>query len=168
MALTQAQLTALKAAILADQELSACPMTPDGADAIAQALKQTAAPDFWVWRTDVTRAEVYHSTSPEGTTWNWTTYKAQSVPEQGAWVQMFMGDAADFGLPNLRAGVSAIFTGSAQQNAQRDHVLSVAKRKANRAEKIFATGVGSLAAPATMVIEGELTYQTIQQARALP
>lgn len=40
-----------------------------------------------IWRNNVTRAEIYHSTSDATlaggtpTTWNWTTYKNQSVPE---------------------------------------------------------------------------------------
>ena len=55
-----------------------------------------------IWRNNVTRAEIYPRASDatlaggSATTWNWTTYKQQSVTEQGAWTQMFMGESADF------------------------------------------------------------------------
>lgn len=155
--LTPAQKVTLKAHILANQDIA--PLYNDGnLSGLADALNAKAAPDFWVWRTNVTRAELYHGTSPDGSTWNWNTYKAQSVTEQGAWVQMFMGDQANFALPNLRAGVAAIFTGSAQQNAQRDHCLSMGRRLASRIEKLLATGTGSAVSPATMTFEGVLFY----------
>lgn len=163
--LTPAQLQTLKAAILADNALNSQPNTGDGNSAIAAALNLTASPSYWVWRTNVTRADLYHGTSPDGTTWNWTTYKGQSVTEQNAWTQMFMGDTANFALANLRAGVAAIFTGSAPQNAQRDHCLSVGRRLATRGEQVLATGTGSPASPAVMGFEGSLTYQDVEMAR---
>lgn len=116
-----------------------------------------AVPDFWVWRTAVSRAEIYNDVSPDATTWSWTTYRNQSATEQNAWVQMFMGDQANFAKENLRTGIGAIFTGSAQANAQRDHCLSAGRRKATRLEKLFATGTGSTASPAVMGVEGDLT-----------
>jgi len=173
MILTPQQLSALKADILADGALASIPLGSDGDQTIADAYNLTVAPDFWVWRTDVTRAQIYHSTSPDATTWNWTTYKQQSVTEQGAWVQMFMGDIADFSLPNLRAGVAAIFTGSVPQNAQRDHILSMGRRKARRIEKLFAVASvggsgnpGIATNPATMVVQGLLDGPTVGQARS--
>src|SRR5687767_15112605 len=134
MALTTAQLQALKALIVSDPVLNAQPMNSDGADFIAKELAKPATPDFWVWLTNVSRADLYHKPSPAGSSWNWNTYKAQSVTEQNAWVQMFMGDFADFSLANLRSGVAAIFQGSQAQNDQRDHCLAVGRRAANRAE----------------------------------
>ncbi len=168
MPLTNSQLAVLKADILLDPSLSSKPMTSAGAQEIADAYNLAANPAWYVWRTNVTRSDVYHQTSAEGTTWNWTTYKNQGATEQNAWVQMFMGDQANFALPNLRAGVAAIFTGNAAANAQRDHVLSAAKRPATRAEKLFASGAGTLLSPATMAFEGVLTTDDVQQARELP
>jgi hypothetical protein len=162
--LTAQQLQTLEADILADPAFAAIPHNTDGAFAIAAAYSLPASPDFWVWRTNVTRADIYHSTSPDGTTWNWTTYKNQSVTEQNAWVQMFMGDIANFSLVNLRAGVAAIFTGTAPQTAQRDHCLSVGRRKASRIEKLLSSGTGSAVSPATMGFEGALSYPDVQEA----
>lgn len=120
-----------------------------------------------VWRTDVARADIYHQTSVAAlaggtpTTWNWTTYKSQNVSEQNAWVQMFMGDLADFSLANLRAGVDAIFSGSGAPAAQRAHVAAIAKRYATRAEALYTTGDGSVATPATLGPQGALTPSDI-------
>lgn len=165
--LSKTQLTTLRACINAVPAWAALPNDSTNAVTIAAGLNQTAAPAWIVWRTNVTRGEIYHLTSAEGTTWNWTTYKNQGVSEQGAWEQMFMNDEANFALPNLRAGVAAIFTGSAQANAQRDHVLAVAKRSATSGEKCLSTGTGSTASPATMTFEGALTYPDVQAARSL-
>ena len=161
--MSTAQLQTLKAAIDGDPTLSAQPMNSDGAFEIARALNLTATPDFWVWRTEVPRSAIYNETSGDATTWSWTIYKAQAVAEQNAWVQMFMGDRADFSKPNLRAGVTAIFGGA---NANTLHALAIARRKATRAEKILATGTGSTGSPAVMSFEGSLTYPEVEAARA--
>ncbi len=158
--MTPAQLATLKTHILADQVLAAMTSGP-GTDygAIAAALNLNAAPNFYVWRTDVARAQVYNDTSVENTTWDWTVYKNQSVPEQNAWVQMFMGDQANFSQDNLRAGVAKIF-GAA--NAQTAHVLAIGKRLAKRAEKVLATGTGSVGTPAKLSsFEGEVSIADI-------
>lgn len=155
--MTPEQKATLKTHILANQDTAT--LYADGnLDGLANLLNAVAAPNFWVWRTNVTRAELYHGTSPDGTTWNWTTYKAQSVPEQGAWVQMFMGDQANFALPNLRAGVAAIFSGTGAQAAQRDHCLSMGRRLASRVERVLATGTGTAVSPGTMTYEGVVPY----------
>jgi len=165
--LTTQQLQAIKAAILADNFLNAFPNNSDGAFAIAEALNLDAAPAFFVWSTSVSRESIYNGNpQPENTSWNWSTYKSQSATEQNAWTQMFMGDQANFSKANVRAGVAAIFTGSAQQNAQQAHVLSCGRRQARRIEKILASGTGSTASPATMGFEGMIEYQDVMLARA--
>lgn len=159
--LTPSQLTTLRNAIAADPGLNTIPQTPDGAFAVADALNGLAAPDFWVWRTNVSRSDIYNSLSVDSSNWNWTTYKNQGVSEQNAWVQMFMGDLVNFAQDNVRAGIAAIFTGSAQANQQRDHCLAVGRRKANRVEKLFAVGTGSAVSPAKMGFEGTITYTDV-------
>lgn len=163
--MTSAQLATLKADIIADGTLNAFPNNSDGAVAIAAIYNVTASPDYWVWRTSVSRDDIYNTQDFESNFWNWTTYKNQSAVEQNAWVQMFMGDRANFSAANLRAGVAAIFTGSAPANAQRDHCLSVGRRKATRFEKLFATGAGTSTAPSTSALESPVSYQDIDQAR---
>lgn len=165
MPLTNAQKALLRDHINASSDLNVFPNSNDGNIEVANLLKLQASPDFYVWRSEVSRTEVYNFTSPEGTTWNWTTYKNQGATEQNAWTQMFMGDRADFSKPNLRAGIAAIFAGSAQANAQRDHCLSMGKRLAKRGERVLASGTGSLASPATMSFEGNLTADDVESAR---
>lgn len=160
--MTSAEKVILKAHIQATPALDA--IYVDGnLVALADALNVTASPDYWVWRTDVTRSDIYNK--PNGLPvsgaqtgfWDWTTYKNQGVAEQNAWVQMFMGDIANFSQLNLREGIGKIFTGSAAANAQRDHCLAIGRRLASLTEEVFATGTGSTASPATMSFEGQVT-----------
>lgn len=134
----------------------------DQAMCVAGWYSQIASPAFYVWRTNVSRSEIYNLTSPESTTWDWSKYKAQSVPEQNSWTQMFMGDLADFSQANLRAGISNIFTSASAVNAT--HAFAIGKRQANYFEKLFATGTGSQAVPAVMALEGDVTMDQILQA----
>lgn len=120
-----------------------------------------------IWRNNVTRAEIYHGTSDAtlaggaSTTWNWTTYKNQSVPEQNAWTQMFMGESADFTLANLRAAVGAIF-GAA--NAQTLHVAAISKRFARKGETYFLSGAATVGAPGVPTWTGLVTPDDIGRA----
>lgn len=163
--MTPEQLLLVKADILANPDLAAMPQGSDGSDAIARMYMQPAVPAYIVWKTSLQRADIYNPTSLEATTWDWTTYKAQSVTEQGAWREMFMGDIANPSLPNFRAGVEKIF---GTLNAQTVHVKAVSKRPATRIEKLLASGLGTTVAPSTMTHEGNVTYKEIDAARAMP
>lgn len=165
--LTVAQRATLKTNILATPE--AAQLFADGnLSALADYYNAVTSPDFWVWRTAVSRAEVYTEQNDLAVSgaqtgfWAWTTYKNQSVTEQNAWVQMFMGDQANFAKQNVRDGVAAIFTGAGAPTAQRDHVLAVGRRLATRMEKLFASGTGSKASPAVMAVEGATAYTEFQ------
>jgi hypothetical protein len=165
MPLTSAQNATLKAFILADPTLSAQPNNSDGNDFIRIALNVIASPDFWVWRTFVSQQEIVSATTQDGTVWNWTTYIGRSQGERDGWREMF----ADTGginpsLTNVRQGLADIFSGAGGA-AQRTHLLTVGRRKATIVEKLFATGTGSTASPAIMVIEGGLTINDIDVAR---
>lgn len=171
MALTSTQKTILKNDINAS-EFAGSPNTNAQNSLIAAAYNLAASPDYWAWRTSVSRADIYHGTSPDGTTWNWTTYKNQGATEQNAWVQMFMGDTMNMALANARAGIASIFAGSAQANAQRDHCLSVGRRKATRAEKLYVidtpgsgAGRGTAADPDTLTFEGNISMVDVEEAR---
>lgn len=168
MSLSQSQLASLKADIIADAVLNAIPNTPDGAFQIAAAYNLTASPDFWVWRTFIAQHELVSVTSPDGTTWSWTIYIARSQGERDGWREMFADTGGiNAALPNVRQGLNDIFSGGTGA-AQRTHLLAMGRRKSTRAEKLFATGTGSTASPATMTFEGNLTFQDIQDARNLP
>lgn len=169
--LTNAQLQVLKADIAGDPALNSQPNNSDGNTVISNAYNAPASPDFWVWRQNVTRTEVYHLTSAEGTNWDWTVFKNQVVAEQNAWLQIFLNDEANFSLPNVRAGADAIFSGAGAPAAQRTHIKAIAKRRASRGEKLFANvsgGNGAQATPATMTTNTPITQQDVDSARNLP
>ncbi len=168
MQLTLAQKQALKADINSSG-LNSNPNTDAGNQVIADAYNAAANPAYRGWRTSVSRADIYNNTSLDATTWDWTTYKGQSVTEQNAWVQMFMGDVADFSKANLRGGISKIF-GAA--NAQTTHCLAIGQRLITRFEKLFAIATvggsgtrGSSANPDTLVLEGLIAVTNVQEAR---
>ena len=68
--MTSAQLATLKAHIDASSDLNVFPNNSDGAVEIAKLLDLAASPDYYVWRTNVTRQESYDTTSPDATNWN--------------------------------------------------------------------------------------------------
>ena len=168
MALTSAQLATLKAAILADPALAAFPNNSDGNTAIAAALAVTAVPDFWVWRTQVSKAELTQGPGPDGTVFNWVGngFITRSVGEQTAWSELFdAGGSVNASLTNVRQAFADIFSGTGNAAANRTHLLAVGRRKATRIEKLLAVGTGSTASPAVMGHEGALTFEQVEDAR---
>lgn len=128
---------------------------PVGADAyteVAAWYNALANPVYWVWKASVTRADVYHRVGPEGTVWEWNTFKAQSVAEQNTWAQMFMGDLAPCHLLTFREGTFKIFSGSAAQNTQRAHVFSVYRRQAIRLETVIAAAVAAAGVGGSQIV----------------
>lgn len=168
--MTPAQLTTLKNAIAADSVLAALPNNGDGNAAIAAAFNVVAAPDFWVWRTSVTKDELVGSTSVDGTTFSWTGtgYITRAQGERDAFNAIFNSSGAvNPSNPSIRQAFADIFSGNtAPAPANRTHLNTVSRRKATRAEKLFATGTGSTASPGIMAVEGLLAGQDIEAARA--
>ena len=162
LALNTSQNVLLKAAINANPLWAAFPLNSDGDYGLAIELNKVAVPDYIVWRTDVTRAEIYGATSIEATNWSFVTYKAQTLQEQNTWVEMFTEGQANFALLNLRTAVGSIFGVNAAPTL---HVLAIAKRPAKYAEKILASGAGTLLAPSTMTLVGNITPAEVQVAR---
>jgi hypothetical protein len=167
MPLTSAQKTTLKAFIAADPVLSAIPNTPDGAFEIADRLALDASPDFWVYKTTLNEHDITGKASVDATTWSWSAYIPRSQGERDGWARMFNDTRSiNPSLANVRQGLADIFSGTANNApAQRTHLQAMSRRKASVVEKLFATGTGSTASPATMVFEGRLTYADVQEAR---
>lgn len=166
--LTPAQNATFKAAIIADGPSNAQPNNSDGAFAIAAIWDVLATPDFWVWRTSVSKHECTSSASPDGTTFIWAGngFITRSVGEQAAWRELLgEGGSVNPSLANVRQAFTDIFSGTGNAAANRAHLAAVGRRKATRAEKLFATGTGSTASPAIMGHEGSLTYQDVEIAR---
>ena len=164
MALTTAQLTTLKADIIADATLNAFPNNSDGAFAIATAYNLLASPDFIVWRTQVPTADCKKAMV-------WTEFIGRSAGERDSWQFMLSNGVINGADTNIRQGIQDIFSG-AQGAATRAALTALAKTKASRIQKLFSTGTGSDASPATMASNISefylLPYQEVELARQLP
>lgn len=150
MALTQQQLTALKTDILAQGSLATAVSTRDG-EAIAAFYKTQASPAFTVWKTQVSIGEVgksFNGAELAGlTTANLTRLQT---------IAMYLAAGVNPSIAGNRQFFDDVFSGAGGTNT-RAALLVLWKRLANRAEKLFATGTGSDAVPATMAFEGEIS-----------
>ena len=160
--LTTSQLQSLKADILADGVLSAKPMTYNGAMDIANAYAQNASPDYFVWRSSVSVNEITQATS-----FDWTRVDNLSVGKARIWDWMTRLGTFNPSNANIRAGIDATWVGTSADLTVRAAVCAVCYRKANRLEKLFATGSGSSATPSIMSLEGTITVDEVQQAREM-
>lgn len=158
--LTTEQQATLKAFVEADQTLSQIPHSYDGAYAIADLLQGIASPDFIVWRTSVTQDEIMQNG------FDWVRVDNLSVGKARIWEWMFANESKSFNpaKPNVRAGIDEVWKGTAADLAVRAAVYVHCKRPANLLEKLFATGTGTDASPATMSIEGSIGYNDVYTA----
>jgi hypothetical protein len=157
MSLTPAQLTTLKAAILAEPSLAQY-VTDRRDDLIAAYYNEPASPVKTVWRTAVARNEA------QAVGFDWTQVDNLTVGQARIWFDALFGgghlDATDDG---QRAGIAEAWKGTAAKVAVATFVLGKCKRAANRVEALFATGTGSVAVPAVMEFEGEIDTDTVSR-----
>lgn len=164
--MTPEQLTTLKAAILAetDAEFVAARDAGNNSQMLAW-FNAAAAPEFVVWRTNVSRSEIQDDGA-----FNWTVVDNLSTGSKyRIWEWMFSNSssAINASKANIRAGIAACWVGNAQLLAVQAMVLAKCKRAATKAEKLFATGTGSTASPAVMDVEGQISIDDIRAAVAL-
>lgn len=159
--LTPAQLATLAAHITASADLSAIPNTIDGAFAAADLLDLPADPAFVVWKSSVSQDEIMQNG------FDWLLVDNLTVGKARIWDWLFSNSerAINPSKANVRAGIAECWKGTAQMLAQQAVVLGHCKRAATRAEKVFATGTGSDATPATMGHEGSVSWQDVYTAR---
>lgn len=160
--MTPAQLATLKVDILADLIFAAMPMNADSAIDIAAAYNINAAQAYYVWRTDVPADEIMRNGM------DWTQVDNLSVGKSRIWDWMTKLGTINASKPNIRAGIDACWTGTAPMLAVRTAIYLHLNRLSTRFEKLFASGTGTTAAPATMVLEGNVTYQDVMIARSIP
>lgn len=165
MALSNAQLQALKTAITENPTWSAFPQTTDGYIALAQTLNQIAAPTFPVWRTEVPTTVVmdaidFSKYTPTGalddstlsTQLIATQRQAQLLAIQTKQMNLQMmtqgRTTLDASKPNIRGGLrDAVIQLPAGSNGagvtaagvSGVNVLNACTRSATEAEKILAT-----------------------------
>lgn len=120
-----------------------------------------ADPAFIVWKTNVVVDEIMRNGM------DWARVDNLSVGKARIWEWMSRLGSFDASKPNIRAGIDAAWVGAAADLAVRAAVFVHCKRSATYFEKIFATGTGSIASPATMSIEGLLDPHDIEKAMQL-
>lgn len=160
MYLTPEQQATLKAFVEADPVLSTYPHTYDGAYDLTAEMQLTATPEFIVWRTSVTKDEIMQNG------FDWVRVDNLSVGKARIWEWLFDNQARTFNPSkvNVRAGIDETWKGTAADLAVRAAVYAHCKRAANVLEKLFAAGTGTVASPATMVIEGRISYIDVHSA----
>ncbi len=170
-ALTDAQYTALGIDVTVTNAAEfGCTGTPPNAvctsddQTIANAYNLNAAADCWVWRTNVSKGDIYFQTSVDATTWSWATFINQTAGEKSGWVEMFYNNTVNFALPNVQTSITTIFGGTGAPATQRTHIYTIARKKTKRGEKLFkldsgtgiTTGNCSTTTPSTMTFEGDI------------
>jgi hypothetical protein len=152
--MTPAQLITLRAACFADPN-AAVFFTGQGNSAGLEAyLNADASPAYTVWRTSVTRMELQ-----DADTFNWTVVDNLSTGSKfRIWEWMFQETGAiDPSKANIRAGIAACWVGNAALVAVQTAILGACKRPALRVEKVFASGLGSVASPSVMTLQGAIS-----------
>ena len=157
--LTDAQKQTLKTFIAANPVWAAMPKNSDTAFFIAAELNKTVSPDFIVWSTDVTSNEI-------GNAWSGTDIDGMSALNMQR-LQLLLASAGgglfDMSRADRRAGFENPF-GTNVNNTSRVAMRTIWKRKASVVEKLFATGTGTDASPATMSYESPISYQEVESA----
>jgi hypothetical protein len=157
--LTTQQLVTLKAHIDGDPALAAQPNNADGNTAIAAAMNLAASPAFTVWRTNVSLRDV-------GAAFNGSELAGLTTANQTRLqtIALYLTAGVNPSVASNRAFFDDVFSGAGGTNT-RASLLVLWKRLATRAEKLYATGTGSDAVPATLVVEGALTFRDVEEAR---
>jgi len=87
-------------------------------------------------------------------------------------VDLFMAMNRDSfnGSADLDAYFASTFGGALNGDgaACRAALAAMLRRLSTRFERLYATGSGSDASPGTLVLEGPVSYQQVQEARGLP
>ena len=148
--LTEAQRTTLKADILANQD-TADKYAIGDLSSLANLYNADAAPSFVVWRTSIPPADYRDAIV-------WTEVDALTAGKARIWewITQSMTGNLNAASANVRQGLLDCW---ASNTTTRTQLTAAAKRNASRIEKLFSTGTGSTASPATMVVEGPIGYE---------
>jgi hypothetical protein len=156
MALTPAQLTTLKTDILANTDQTVIDGIANGdSGAIAGWYNLDASPDFTVYKDMVPLDEVMAAIELDDVM-NMTTGDNEKLKTIFAVRQngVYPAKQAE------RDGFDDCFSNVAGDDSQQA-LIALWKRSASNVEKLFATGTGSDASPATLVAVGPVSYQEI-------
>lgn len=176
--MTPAQLAILKSDILADQTLVDW-ITAGRPNMITAAYNADAAPDFIVWKNQVRTEDIFDSITwsaltpldtPDGSQ-DWANRSLACQGKQFNLQIILTGRQSISGSKTaVRAGLQDALTNvpsgtaGALVNAGWAAVKAALSRKATRGEKLFATGAGTTASPATLRLDGPVTDADVEYA----
>ena len=178
MSLTPAQIAVLKAAITAEIDPTFVALRQAGATG-AMTAWYNAPSTYVVWRTttptsDIFDAVIWANLTPADTPDGTALWQNRSLACQGKQfnVQIMLAgiDNVGTGKPNIRAGLQDALTNvpagpaGAAIGAGWAAVRVAMQRAATRAEKLYATGLGTAATPGVLGFEGGLAEYDIVQA----
>jgi hypothetical protein len=183
--LTPTQQATLRTFIDATPELAAQPNSPDGNYEVARLLNLAAVPAFVVWNPTapldkVQEAVTWANLTPTDAADSSQLWQNRSDVCQGKQFNLQMLLTRPSGtirgdLSRVRTGLQDALTnvpsgtGGALQDAGwggASGVRGALLRDALLVEKVFATGTGTSASPATMTYVGTISPSDVQQARA--
>ena len=157
MALTDAQYTTLKAHIIANtnQTVIDALALPDWMT-LSIWYSALSSPAFIVWKTRVAALDVINSTVFSGA----GGFIARTVGERDGYNLLLNSGWIEPWRTETRQKFSDIFSGSGVGAPEtRAALLALSKRTATNVEKVFATGTGTDASPATVTYEGMLSME---------
>src|SRR5574343_1747690 len=108
--LTTEQQATLKAHIEASADMNTLPPGSDSAFQIATLLNAPASPDFYIWKSEVTNAEILQNGM------DWLRLDNLSVGKSRIWEWMFQFVSVDPRKVNIRAGIDKVWKGTAADN----------------------------------------------------
>ncbi len=149
-ALTTQQVATLRADILASEFAAQCVPSGDGPYNIAAAYNLPKSPTFTVWKSNVTIRETGQAFN--GAEWAGMTTANHTRLQTVAQFLMSYNPSVQ----GVRDMFNDIWSGAGGV-LTRASLLVLWKRNATRHEALFATGTGSDASPATLVVEGALS-----------
>lgn len=126
--LTVEQFDLLKTAVRAEPTLTQAIL--DGADYLVKQWLDTPT-TFYVWMSSVHERELMLA-------FDWTRVDNLSVGKERIWSWMFRFGTINPSVPEIRAGLAAVWTGTVADNAIQAAVLNRCKRVANNAERVLA------------------------------
>jgi hypothetical protein len=150
MTFTTAQYQTIKAAIAAETDPTFVGYRTAGATgAMAEWYSGLSSPAFIAWRTNVSLPEVVAEVDG-------VELVGLTAIKLEAYQSLLLAGYVNPSKTRIRAGFDQVFS-AAGGTITRPLLLALWKRTATRVEKLFATGTGSDASPATLVYEGGMT-----------
>jgi hypothetical protein len=160
--MTPAQLSTLKAAIAANPTWNNQPQDSTGAALIAADLNALASPAFIVWKSRVSIKDTGEAFN--GADWAGMTSANHTRLQT---VAQYLTEGYNAAKLDLRDMFNDIWSGAGGATT-RANLLALWKRGATAGEKIYATGTGSDASPATLTFEGAISTSDVRDAREMP